>query len=670
MPEHPPYPLSVGVDTGGTFTDFFFVDSSGTTRVDKRPSCPQDPARPVLDGLLSLPPGTAHRVVHGTTVATNALLENKVAKTALITTAGFEDILEIGRQNRPDLYAIHPRKTPPLIPRDLRFGVRERILHDGTVLLPIDPDEVSALLRQIKDLQVTALAVCLLHSYANPVHEELIGSLAEHMHFAVSVSCQVQREFREYERTATVAVNAALRPIMEGYLNRIEGGMRGAHLSVMQSAGGTLPPRTAARFPVHTILSGPAGGVIAAAHTAAMAGLDRIITFDMGGTSTDVSLYDRAPGMASGRVIGGHPVRVPVIDIHTVGAGGGSIAYRDAGGGLKVGPISAGADPGPVCYGKGNALTVTDANFFLGRMETSSFLGGRMKVDTGRIRGPLELLADSLGLGAAETAEGIVTVVNTVMERAIRVISIQRGHDPKNFTLLSFGGSGGLHAVALAQSLGIPQVLIPLNPGVFSAIGMAGAQISRDFSRTVLARTDTLTPNELNALIQELAATGLAEFVGEGIPEERVMVTASLDMRYRGQSHELGVPARSDPHSAFHDAHHTLYGFRREDSPVEIVTIRVRLTAQESPLQDPDTLVGSGSGHPIARRHLTYAGQLICAEVYDRKDLPPAAALQGPALVVEATATTFIPPASSASIDSHGNIIITLGDFLLDSKPG
>lgn len=656
-------PQIVGVDTGGTFTDFFFVDASGTVRVDKLPSFPQDPARPVLEGIAALSPCSLDRVVHGTTVATNALLERKVARTALVTTAGFEDILEIGRQTRPELYALHPQKPPPLIPSHLRFGVRERILHDGRVLTALDPDEVSALLSRIKDLEVEALAVCLLHSYVNPSHEEAIREIAEDMGFAVSVSSDVLREFREFERTATVSVNASLRPVMEGYVTRLEKGLSGTHLTVMQSTGGSLIPRVAARLPVHTILSGPAGGVIAAAHLARTAGLDRIITFDMGGTSTDVSLYDRAPAMEMGRIIGGHPVQVPMIDIHTVGAGGGSIAYRDSGGGLKVGPLSAGADPGPVCYGKGSALTVTDANFFLGRMETSFFLGGRMRVEPDRIDAPMRRLAKDLGLSPSQTAQGILTVANSVMERAIRVISVQRGHDPANFTLLSFGGSGGLHAVELARSLGIRQVLIPRYAGVFSAMGMAAAPVSRDFSRTVLARSDRLARNELDALVNEIAGTGLSELISEGVPEERVVVFASFDMRYIGQSHEINVSASLDPEGAFHDAHDRLYGFSRRDSPVEIVTVRVRLSAHVSPLPALPKLITRGTGEPVAHRSIIFHNKNVEAYIFDRDTLPPGTTFNGPALVLEKMATTFLPPSSGAAIDAYGNLIIRTSAF-------
>ena len=656
-------PHVVGVDTGGTFTDFFFVDSSGTVRVDKLPSCPQDPARPVLEGLAALDPCTVDRVVHGTTVATNALLERKIATTALVTTAGFEDILEIGRQNRPDLYAIHPCKPPPLIPAGLRFGIRERVLHDGKILTPIRRNEVRAVLTRIKDLQVKALAVCFLHSYANPEHEEIVREIAEEMRFTVSISSEVLREFREYERTATVAVNASLRPIMEGYLTRIETGLTGTHLSVMQSTGGSLVPRIAARLPVHTILSGPAGGVIAAAHVARTVGLERVITFDMGGTSTDVSLYDSAPALTSHRVIGGHPIQVPVIDIHTVGAGGGSIAFQDSGRGLKVGPASAGADPGPVCYGKGNALTVTDAHFFLKRMETSFFLGGRIQVKPDRIDDPMNRLASALGLTPMQTAQGIVTVANSVMERAIRVISVQRGHDPGDFTLLSFGGSGGLHAVDLARSLGIPQVLVPRHAGVFSAQGMAAAQVSRDFSRTILTRSDRLTHEDLDALIQEIADSGLAEYLLEGIAPHSLTVHASLDMRYAGQSHEITVASAQDPAASFHAAHQRLYGFQRHSALVEIVTVRVRLTAQTSPLPSASGFVAQDTAKKITCRPLSYGDEWLEADIFDREDLPPGAVVEGPALILERTSTTLVPPASRATIDDHGHILIQVDAF-------
>ena len=568
----------IGVDTGGTFTDFVIIDQSGAIRIDKVPSFPLDPAKPVLEGIARIGQDR-FRVVHGTTVATNALLEHTIAPTALITTAGFEDVLEIGRQNRPFLYAIHPIKPRPLIPRRLRFGVRERILHDGSVMTSLDTAEVRELLKRIESLEVEAVAVCLLHSYINPVHEEMIGEIARETDLVVSLSCRVLPEFREFERTATVAVNASLRPVMEGYIERLERTMPRGQLSVMQSAGGIIPARMAGRLPVHTVLSGPAGGVIASAHTAAPAGMDRLITFDMGGTSTDVSLYDGSPSLTGDKTIAGHPIRVPSIDIHTVGAGGGSIAYRDPGGSLKVGPQSAGALPGPVCYGTGESLTVSDANLYLGRLVPGFFLGGRMQLHPQRVDKPMEQLARSLGLSPAAAAEGIITVVNAVMERAMRVISIEKGHDPRDFTMVCFGGAGGLHAVELAEALSIPRVLVPKDAGVFSALGMAVADVTRDVSRTVLTRAHMLSREDLETVFRELIDAGTRELTEEGVEKERIRYERSLDMRYQGQSYEITVPLADDPTEAFHLSHERLYGYSRRASVVQIVTLRVRLIA-------------------------------------------------------------------------------------------
>lgn len=654
-------PLAVvGVDTGGTFTDFVFMDRSGAVVVDKRPSDPRDPAGPVLAGLERLSPEAPYRVVHGTTVAVNALLENKTCPTALITTAGFEDVLEIGRQNRGGLYDLHPVKDPPLIPGELRFGVHERVLHDGTVLIPLQKDEVGPLLEEIQDRGIEALAVCLLHSYANPVHEEYIGERAEALGFTVSLSCRVLPEFREYERTSTVAVNAALRPVMQSYLQRLERGVERAGLSVMQSAGGIIPARIAAVLPVHTILSGPAGGVIAAAHVGEPIGLDRLITFDMGGTSTDVSLYDRRPTLSNFKTVAGHPIRVSVIDIHTVGAGGGSIAYRDLGGGLKVGPVSAGADPGPVCYGRGDSITVTDANLFLGRIEPFSFLGGRMELHPELVGAPMERLARSLGLDAAATAEGIVTVVNAVMERAVRVISIQQGYDPREFTLVSFGGAGGLHAVDLARALNIPRVLAPKDAGVFSAYGMVLAPVVRDLSRTILCLADDFGETEWDALFGALVEGGLSELEGEGIPPERVAVERSLDMRYQGQSHEIGVPLGAHPAEAFEAAHERLYGYRLPGERVEAVTLRARLIAEARRARSVEPLVEKkiAPAAAVGKGRLIYGGATHKASIYKREVLVPGDLLEGPGLVVESSSTILLPPGSSGVVDGFGNIMV------------
>ncbi|MDQ7785292.1 MAG: hydantoinase/oxoprolinase family protein [Desulfomonilaceae bacterium] len=662
MPYEPDHTRVVGVDTGGTFTDFVFMEKSGAVRVDKRPSNPADPAVPVLEGL-ALFPGATHRVVHGTTVATNALLEHKTAPVALITTAGFEDVLEIGRQNRPVLYAAHPRKPPPLVPRRLRFGVTERILYDGTVRTSLEPAEAEDVLTRIKDLGVGSVAVCLLHSYVNPIHEETIGEIARRMGLVVSLSCRVLPEFREYERTATVVVNACLRPIMEGYIGRLEQDLGKVRLSVMQSAGGIIPARMAARLPVHTVLSGPAGGVIASAYQASLIGLDRLITFDMGGTSTDVSLYDGGPSLTGDKLIAGYPIRVPVVDIHTVGAGGGSIAYRDEGGGLKVGPVSAGADPGPVCYGKGESVTVTDANLFLGRLEPSFFLGGRMRVYPDRVRGPMEALARSLALNPSATAEGIVTVVNSVMERAVRVISIQQGRDPRDFTLVSFGGAGGLHAVELARALSIPRVMVPKNAGVFSAFGMSVADVIRDVSRTILTSAQDASETEINAVFNEMALSGSRDLIDEGIDGREIQVLKSMDMRYEGQSYEINAPLSRDPVAAFHGAHENLYGYARPESVVEIVTLRIRLivTVPKPVQRDGPREPAESRPRPMSTGRVIHRGREVPVHVYDRENLPPGSVCEGPALICESSSTTFLPPGSQGMVDALGNIMIRVG---------
>lgn len=629
--------------------------------MDKRPSCPKDPSLPVLEGLLSARLD-AHRVVHGTTVATNALLERKVSPAALITTAGFEDVLEIGRQNRPALYDIHPRKTQPLIPRELRFGVRERVLHDGAIKTALDREEVRSVLRAIGRLGIKSLAVCLLHSYVNPGHEKTIGEMARAMGFTVSLSSEILPEFREYERTATVVVNACLRPVMEQYIDKLESELKGAGLSVMQSAGGIIPARIAAKRPIHTVLSGPAAGVVAAVRTAERLGIDRLITLDMGGTSTDVSLYDRGPALTGDKLVGGHPIRVPMMDIHTVGAGGGSIAFKDAGGALKVGPASAGADPGPVCYGKGDAITVTDANLFLGRIEPSFFLGGRMEIHPQRIPGHLKILARSIGLDSLATAEGIVTVVSSVMERALRVISVERGHDPREFTLVSFGGAGGLHAAELARELGIGQVLIPKDAGVFSARGMALADVVRDLSRTILRKADVLPVPFLREILANMAREGTRELAQAGIDESGVHALSSLDMRYEGQSYELTLPLTDDPAASFHSAHAARYGYSRDDSAVEIVTVRVRLVAAgNSPPMEPER-VRKRLSAPVALRRVQihFDGSDLPTPVFDRCALSAGHVLEGPALIGETSSTTFLPPQTRAEMDGFGNMIVSV----------
>ncbi|MBI3760348.1 MAG: hydantoinase/oxoprolinase family protein, partial [Chloroflexi bacterium] len=557
--------IRIGIDIGGTFTDFvvFHADSQ-TVETFKLPSTPRDPAEAVLAGLTRLSESSRRRIVHGSTVATNALLERKGAPTALIATRGFRDILQIGRQNRPALYDFFADPPPPLVPEGWRLEVDERIDHRGEVLQPLDPTQIDSLMPFLQAEGVTSVAVSLLFSFLRPEHEQAIAGRLREAGFFVSASHEVLPEFREYERTSTTAINAYVSPVIDRYLGRLEAALDRDDLRIMQSNGGSIGAGEARRNGARCILSGPAGGAVGARYVAQMAlippassageGLGaacaplcgvragvRAIAFDMGGTSTDVSLCENDIRVTTEATIGGLPLRLPVIDIHTIGAGGGSIAMVDAGGALRVGPQSAGADPGPACYGRGEHPTVTDANLVLGRLVAENFLGGQMTLDADRSWGALSRLGSAIGLSPVETARGVIEVVNAHMERALRVISVERGHDPRDFTLVSFGGAGGLHAADLARRLGIPRVLIPPLAATLSAFGMLAADVIKDYSQTVMLPGDT--PLEaLAARLSPLAERGMAEVMAEGVARDDIVVEQFLDIRYRGQSYELTVP--------------------------------------------------------------------------------------------------------------------------------
>ncbi len=558
--------IRVGVDTGGTFTDFVVWDGRRYYARKVR-STPDDPTRAILEGLTDI---AAAEVVHGSTVATNALLERHGTKTAFVTTEDFEDLLQIGRQNRPELYNFFAQPRPRLVPAEWTFGVPERTLHDGSIERALTADAADALARKLRDAGVESVAICLLHSYANPTHErqlaEKLGGLF------VSLSHEVLPEYREYERASTTLVNAYVSPLMDRYLSNLDETLGESRLRVFQSNGGSISAGGAGRRAVHTVLSGPAGGVLGAAAVARAAGYERIISFDMGGTSTDVSLYDGRFSYTTESVIGDFPVRVPMLDIHTVGAGGGSIAYRDAAGALRVGPRSAGAQPGPVCYGEGEEITVTDANLLLGRIDAERFLGGRMKLDVERARRYMKTFADSLGISGPESgielAKAIIEVANSNMERAIRVVSVERGHDPRDFALLSFGGAGAQHACELAERLEIATVIVPPHAGVLSALGMLAADCLRDFSQSTLGR-------DAASVFEELEARAAGEFAEEGLPD--AVFERSLDLRYRGQSYEITLPFAERDN--FHEAHRKLYGYDHHDQDVEAVTARVKAVA-------------------------------------------------------------------------------------------
>jgi len=662
----------VGVDTGGTFTDVIVHAGEGTNArfvAVKVPSTPDDPARAILTGLvrlkrMGLP--VPDQVVHGSTVATNAILERKGVTTALITTAGFRDVLAIGRQNRADLYDPFFRRPPCIVPDAFRFEVPGRILADGSRREALTPEAARDVAGRVAASGAASVAVCLLFSFLDPADEALLGRELEKKGLAVSLSHEVMREFREFERTSTTAVNAYVSPLMARYLSRLEDGLEaGTGLRVMQSSGGVITAKTASRQSVRTILSGPAGGVAAAVALAKETGRHRLITFDMGGTSTDVALFDGAPVMTTETVVSGYPVTIPMIDIHTVGAGGGSLADFDAAGALTVGPHSAGADPGPACYGRGDGLTVTDANLVLGRIVPERFLGGAMPLHAGRARRLMEDMAAGRGMTATELAEGVVAVAEAAMERAIRVISVERGHDPAEFSLLCFGGAGGLHAVSLARSLGMSRVIAPPHPGLFSALGMLMADVSRDYSVTVMREAAPKACGDLEAMFADMEADARRDLAAEGAAAGDVRHARFVDMRYRGQSFELTVPFGPDLVAAFHALHDKTYGYETPGRPVQLVTLRLRTTARTAKPRLPrdETCPGRGERPPSeGRRPLVHQGRELAAALYLRDRLAPGHEAAGPAVIVEDSATTFLPPGAVARVDALGCLVIEVGE--------
>src|SRR2546426_5060601 len=563
----------IGVDTGGTFTDFVVI-RGGKIEIFKELSTPQHPEEAIMKGLARFERDAIKEVIHGSTVATNALLERKGARTALLTTEGFEDVIVIGRQTRRELYNIFVTRPEPLVADGLRLGVRERVLYDGSVELPLDRDHLRGLIDRIRGQNVESVAVALLYSFANSAHEEQILRELLPLGIPVSLSSRVMPEYREYERTSTTVINAYLGPLMGRYLHQLQARLRTCPLRVMKSNGGAIQAEAAAAAPVRTIVSGPAGGVVGAFHVAQASGYPGIITFDMGGTSTDVSLCLDSIKVTHESHVDGLPVGIPMIDIHTVGAGGGSIAQLDPGGALKVGPESAGADPGPICYGKGTQLTVTDANVILGRLLPRFFLGGAMPLLVDRIEPSARRLDWARQWKSfEELAQGAVDVVNNNMEQAIRLISVERGYDPRDFTLFCFGGAGGLHAAHLAQALGMRRVIVPRFPGALSALGLLLADVRKDYSRTVLINAEA-SDAQVKAVLADLHRRGMAELQAEGFKRSEIERIDFLDVRYRGQSYELTVPLDTNFIEKFHKAHERRYGYANRGREVELVNVR------------------------------------------------------------------------------------------------
>jgi N-methylhydantoinase A len=660
--------VRVGVDTGGTFTDFVF-QSKGHRQILKLPSTPHDPSRAISAGLrqVAVTAGVSLaglEVTHGTTVGTNALLQRRGARLVLVTTRGFEDVLAIGRQARPELYNLNVVREPPLVPDGQRLGIKERVAASGDVLVPLDDTELELLLQKIKALKPDAIAVSLLFAFAYPEHEQRIARALKQLKIPLSISHLILPEYREYERTSTVVINAYLQPLMGVYLRRLTA--RVPRLRVMQSSGGIISATAAADEPVRTILSGPAGGVVGAMNVATVAKQRNIITFDMGGTSTDVALIDRdGIRTTSEAIVADMPVAVAVMDIHTVGAGGGSIARVDEGGSLRVGPESAGADPGPACYGKSLLPTVTDAHAVLGHFADQGLLGGEFKLDTERARSALQTLADAMSAAAkkkiavAAAAEGVLTVVNTNMERALRRISVERGFDPRDFVLVPFGGAGGLHAVDLARALQITRVLMPKAPGALSALGVLTADVVKDQSRTVMLAAAPGSQRQLQRVFREMERLARLTLGNEGFSQKHQRHERSVAARYRGQSFELELKTvTSDIARQFHRAHRARYGYAEESNEVEIVSARLRSSGSVERIKSRLAMRSKTKVKADGYVAAYFGGRRVKAAVYERERLMAGVRFVGPAIVTEYSATTLVPAESMASVDAYGNLVI------------
>ena len=692
------------MDIGGTFTDGTLVDSvTGKVSTSKVLTTPTDPASGFISAvqkLLDLDGNVAtdaiEHVVHATTVATNAIIEGKTAKTAFVTTEGFRDMLEIARQIRPSLYDLQFEKPTPLVPRQLCFEVPERLDAKGQVVTPLDEKALAAVVEQIAESGVEAVAVCLLHSYRNPDHERRIGEAitARLPNVIISLSADVVPEFREYLRASTTVINSAVAPIVSTYLKSITEKLHASdvtsELLVMQSSGGVYPASAASDNPVFMVESGPAAGAVAAAHLGSALGHSDVISFDMGGTTAKASLIrggqpnitkDYNVGgsaMAGAGAFGGasgYPIRTPVVDLVEIGAGGGSIAWVDSGGALRVGPHSAGADPGPVCYNLGGTEpTITDANLVLGRLDPNYFAGGDMSLNLDKAREAIRTqCAEPLGLSIEEAAHGIVEIANTAMVNALRLVSVQRGHDPRDFMLVGFGGAGPAHAVRLAEQAGIPRVLIPLGPGTASALGLLVTDVRMEGSATLIVRADEIDLSRISDEFDRLQTAGRDAHRVAASASGNPMFERAVEMRYWGQSFELSVP--TPPSSviddewmhelteSFHEAHETAYGFRANDEPVELVNLRLTTigTIARPEMRKLDNTGSDASAASKGNRAVYFSENtgekgIIETPVYDRSKLPAGAVFSGPAIIEEPDCTTVIHPAWTATVDEYGNL--------------
>ena len=698
----------IGVDIGGTFTDGTLVDStSGRVTTSKVLSTPYDPAsgfisavQKLLDLNDSVKPEAVEHVVHATTVATNAIIEGKTAKTAFVTTEGFRDMLEIARQIRPSLYDLQFEKPAPLVPRQLCFEVPERLDAKGQVVTPLDEAALDEVVDRIAESGVEAVAVCLLHSYRNGDHEQRIGKAiaAKLPNVIISLSSEVVPEFREYLRASTTVINSSVAPIVRTYLASISEKLHALNITsellVMQSSGGVYPAAVASENPVFMVESGPAAGAVAAASLGTALGYPNVISFDMGGTTAKASLIrngqpnitkDYSVGGAAQNGTGafggasGYPIRTPVVDLVEIGAGGGSIAWVDSGGALRVGPQSAGADPGPVCYGLGGVQpTITDANLVLGRLDPAYFAGGEMSLNLDAAREAIRTqCAEPLGLSVEEAAHGIVEIANTAMVNALRLVSVQRGHDPRDFMLVGFGGAGPAHAVRLAEQAGIPRVLIPQGPGTASALGLLVTDVRMEGSSTLIIRSDEIEHSRIASEFDRLEAAGREAHSVAASASGTPLFERTIEMRYWGQSFELSVPAPSSSTidqawmneltESFHDAHEMAYGFRAKDEPVELVNLRlttigkiVRPQMRKLKSIGTDVFVAFKGERPVYFAENSGEKGVVQTPVYDRSKLPAGAVFEGPAIIEEPDCTTVIHPAWTVTVDEFGNLEIEL----------
>ena len=664
--------LRIGIDIGGTFTDFVVYEpEDGSISTFKLLSDNTNPANTVILGLKKVLSDNPAQIIHGSTVATNALLERRGARTALITTYGFRDILQIGRQNRPNLYDWFIASPPVLVPTDLRFEVDERIDSHGVVITPLDIEQIEEISKNLNQKNIESIAVCLLFSFLYPRHEQMIVASLRNKGYFVSSSSEILPEYREFERTSTTVVNAYVSPILDRYITILQKSLPDSKLQIMQSNGGMISLSEAKQNGARCILSGPAGGVIGAQNisqsiTANEVGSIsapkvKIITFDMGGTSTDVSLINGQPTLTTDAIVGGCPIHLPLLDIHTIGAGGGSIAYVDTGGSLRVGPQSAGSDPGPACYGKGELPTVTDANLVLGCILPDYFLGGQMHIYPERSHSAISKLGKILNLTPVQAAYGVIDVVNIQMERALRVISVERGFDPREFSLFSFGGAGGLHAVALARHLGIPKVIISKFASTLSAFGMLASNVIKDYVQTVML-PGIITFNQLNKYFSPVVKRGKHDLKNQGISEGQIEIQRSLDVRYLGQSYELSIPYSINFVEAFHETHARTYGYTYSDKPMEIVNIRVRAIGKVPSIylrqvssQFVNTKPPIGNNVQVEMREGT---ETIPMYIYGQ--LMPGNRFEGPALIVSTDTTIFVNHRDIITVDKYLNLLIDI----------